>query len=340
MLQNYINHIALLLDASGSMSKLASTVVKVFDNEIKNLARRSQETNQETRVSVYTFSGKNQIECLVYDIDVMRMPSIAGYYSIKDMTALLDATMKAIHDLGQTPQLYGDHAFLIYALTDGMENDSFCKPDGLAKAIHSLPENWTLAVLVPDQRGVFEAKKAGFPADNIEVWDATSVKGLEAVGSRIRETSDHFFDFRSRGIRGTSSLFRPNISATPSQVKRALDVMNPMKYWIFRVPRTRDYEIRDFVEYVTGKSYVRGSTFYQLTERRKPHKVQDYKAIIIRDMTTGNCYTGDNARTLLGLPEVGEVKVKPGDFGNYDVFVQSTSVNRKLLAGTSVLVIK
>jgi len=40
---------------------------------------------------------------------------------------------------------------------------------------------------------------------------------------------------------------------------------------------------------------------------------------------------------LLGLPEVGSVAVNPGDHGNFNIFVQSTSVNRKLVAGTKAL---
>lgn len=46
---NYINHIALVLDASGSMQYLAQDVVKVADNQIAYLAQRSNELDQETR---------------------------------------------------------------------------------------------------------------------------------------------------------------------------------------------------------------------------------------------------------------------------------------------------
>lgn len=54
-LQHYINHIALVVDKSGSMGPLKDAVVKVFDREIENLKKRSIELNQETRISVYLF---------------------------------------------------------------------------------------------------------------------------------------------------------------------------------------------------------------------------------------------------------------------------------------------
>jgi hypothetical protein len=48
-------------------------------------------------------------------------------------------------------------------------------------------------------------------------------------------------------------------------------------------------------------------------------------------------YTGLDARDLLGLPEVGQVKIVPTNTTKYDVFVQSLSVNRKLMPNTQII---
>ena len=53
-------------------------------------------------------------------------------------------------------------------------------------------------------------------------------------------------------------------------------------------------------------------------------------------------FSGKEAREILGLPEYGTVTVAPGSApalrdGGYTAFVQSTSYNRKLLAGTKFL---
>jgi len=37
------------------------------------------------------------------------------------------------------------------------------------------------------------------------------------------------------------------------------------------------------------------------------------------------------------LPDFGEVRIRPGDHGNFDLFVQSTSCNRHLVEGTSLV---
>jgi hypothetical protein len=81
--ENIINHIVLVLDASDSMRDIKNDVVKVADNQIQYLATRSKELDQETRITVYTFEGGNyyspkNIQCLIYDKDVLRVPSIAG----------------------------------------------------------------------------------------------------------------------------------------------------------------------------------------------------------------------------------------------------------------------
>ncbi len=49
--QKLKNHIIFCLDASGSMSTLRSDVVKVFNAQIENLIKKSQEMEQETRDS-------------------------------------------------------------------------------------------------------------------------------------------------------------------------------------------------------------------------------------------------------------------------------------------------
>ena len=59
--------------------------------------------------------------------------------------------------------------------------------------------------------------------------------------------------------------------------------------------------------------------------------------IIVKDHKTGEFYTGQDARDLLGLPHVGSVKIVPGAINKYEVFVQSMSVNRNLMPNTTML---
>lgn len=333
--QNYINHIALVLDASSSMDNLKRELVKVADAQIAYLAQRSKELDQETRISVYTFNSK--VECVIYDKDVLRLPSIAEYYKPYGWTALIDATIKSQEDLAQTAQLYGDHAFLTYVLTDGQENRSHNRPNKLATRLANLPENWTVAVLVPDMTGKFEAKKFGFPVDNIAIWDAKTVRGVVEVGETIRQATDNFMVGRASGVRGTRSLFATGgvDSLNKDTVKAArLRPLARDTYDVLKVDKA--YPIREWVE-EQGFHYLVGKAFYQLT---KAETVQPQKTVAVRNRKSGRFYSGPEARNLLGLSDTTNDRVKPETNPAYDVFIQSTSVNRKLVPGTKLLLLK
>ncbi|MFE9342183.1 vWA domain-containing protein [Streptomyces olivaceus] len=339
--QNYINHVALVLDASSSMSRLSGKVVEVADEQIAYLARRSQELDQETRVTVYVFA--DQVECVIYDKDVLRMPSLKQMYRVGGMTALLAATLKSQRELAQTAQLYGDHSFLTFVLTDGQENASHrCSDapardpralvDAVASMIETQEDNWTLAVLVPDQMGKREAMQYGFPKDNVAIWDATSTQGLQEAGQVIQEATEKFMIGRSKGIRGSRAVFSTGADAVNKDTIKAagLKPVDSTKYQL--VPVTRDAAIRDWVV-EAGHTYRTGGAYYQLS---KSEKVQPKKQISVLEKKTDRIYTGPEARALLGLPDV-EVRIKPDHNDEFTIFVQSTSVNRKLVPNTRLL---
>jgi uncharacterized protein YegL len=332
MINNYINHIVFVIDRSGSMSSLSQEVVKVFDSQIQYLAQRSKELDQETRVSVYLFNG--QVECLVYDKDVLRLPSLRNYYRANGSTALIDGTLKAIDDLKKTPELYGDHSFLVYVLTDGQNTDNGHKAPYLANEIARLKDNWTVAVLVPSQLCAREAKQFGFPSENVQIW-ATDNDGLREVGEVLKKTTGAYMQARTTGVRGTRSLFSLDSGALQTNVvKTALDELSPTDYML--LPVSKDSVIKDFVESWTRQPYRAGSAYYQLT---KTEEIQNHKQICVQNKRNGKIYSGANARTILGLPNY-SVKVGPAHNIDFDIFVQSTSLNRKLIGGTKLVVIK
>ncbi|MGI5478852.1 vWA domain-containing protein [Streptomyces lavendofoliae] len=339
--QNYINHVALVLDASSSMSHLSRKVVEVADQQIAYLARRSEELDQETRVTVYVFA--DTVECVIYDKDVLRMPSLKQLYRAGGMTALLAAALKSQRELAQTAQLYGDHSFLTFVLTDGQENASHRCPDApsrkprelvqaVAEMIATQQDNWTLAVLVPDQMGKREAMQCGFPKDNIAIWDATSTQGLQEAGQVIQEATEKFMVGRTQGIRGSRAVFSTGADAINRDTIEAagLTPVDPAGYQL--IPVTRDAAIREWVV-ECGRTYRTGGAFYQLS---KSEKIQARKRIAVLEKKTDRVYSGPEARALLGLPDV-EVRVKPDHNDDFTIFVQSTSVNRKLVHNTRLL---
>ena len=99
-----------------------------------------------------------------------------------------------------------------------------------------------------------------------------------------------------------------------------------------------DTAIKAFVE-SQGVTFKKGRGFYQLT---KAVDVQQYKEIILRNKKTGDFYNGTEARKVLGLqPQTvsgGETeRLRAKDLEDYEVYIQSTSVNRKLVGDTKFL---
>lgn len=94
------------------------------------------------------------------------------------------------------------------------------------------------------------------------------------------------------------------------------------------------------------KSGAAVKRFYRYTGRRdgkaRREDVQWYKDIVLRDTVTGEFFSGDAVRTLLGLPLVAARQdfVVTGSMipDGFDVFIESTSHTRKLGKGDEVLV--
>lgn len=329
--QPYKNSVCFILDASGSMSNLRDQVVKVFDRQVKYLSSKSKQVNQETRATVYTFS--NTSENIVFDVDVLRTPDIDKLYHPGGSTALIDATIDAIQDLKKIPQIHGDFGFLLYVISDGFNNIHDHRSPELSNLIKGLDDNWTVAFLAPNATAKAEAKRFGFPEGNIQIWDV-SEKGLEDVGDLLEKTADSYMLGRSKGVVGTKNLFTLDTKKlTKSVVKNKLQELTPDRYSL--LPVGKDVDIKSFVE--SWKiPFVQGGNYFMLT---KPEKVQPYKQLVIQDRMTGKMYGGKEARELLSLPDY-EIRVSPTNFSNYNIFCQSSSINRKLIKGTQLLVMK
>lgn len=316
------------------------TVIKVIDQQIAALNDLSREHNQETRVSVYHFGGDSwngpgTIECLIFDMDVARIPSAGGLYKVlRENTALIDAFMKSQQDLETTSTLYGDHAFLTFTLTDGEENSS--KNYGAAdmqRTLRNAPENWSVGFLVPNQAAVRQTEQFGALKDQIAVWDTSSAKGLIDAGAKIQSATATFMTNRAAGVRGTRSVFGTGLDVVNKRsVKTNLEPLKASAFTMVTANVTG--QIRDIVTAATG-TYVRGNSYYLL---KKKETVQPSKNVIIVEKSTGKAFTGEAVRPMLGLPDGEYVDVRPNFNPNYDVYVQSTSVNRKVNSQDKVLV--
>lgn len=346
------NHIVFAIDGSSSMDGHTKSVVKVIEDQIAYLARRSQEMEQETRVSVYVFA--DGVQCLVQDVDVLRLPSIGDLYEPYGNTALIAATMQALDDLEKIPTTYGDHSSLVYVITDGQENASFDKNgyryarSAVSKRLEGLPDNVTVALLAPDILAKQKAVDWGFPRDNVAIWDNTSRTGMDQVETVVTAATENYFAGRARGQRGSRNIFSTGADAVnKATVQAALTPLPGDKYRLIPVvpaegtvkdekgqyPKIR---VDKFIREDCGMKFQLGTVFYQWNKREK---VQPQKQLAVVEKATDKVYTGtgDEIRRMIGLPDM-SVTQKADPNPKYDIFVQSTAPNRNLVAHTKVLV--
>lgn len=141
-------------------------------------------------------------------------------------------------------------------------------------------------------------------------------------GKTKYEPSMPVYDVPIHRSRSSSSRFKP--------IEPGLKPVSDGRFQIMTVDR--DIAIKEFVEENDVK-YTIGRGFYQFM---KPEVIQENKEVILVDPVTKDVFSGTEARKILGIPLGERGKIKPKDLA-YDVFIQSTSTNRKLIGGTKFL---
>lgn len=133
--------------------------------------------------------------------------------------------------------------------------------------------------------------------------------------------------------RGLDATFGALLGRAPSKSfkSKGLNSVDAGRFQVLKVDA--DTSIKDFVT-DNGLAFGPGRGFYEFT---KPEDVNNYKEVVLQEVTTGDMFTGKEARKILGLPENGDAHIVPKKIGPYRAFIQSHSYNRKLKAGTHFL---
>ncbi len=221
-------------------------------------------------------------------------------------------------------------------ITDGAENASKPNSDTAGRSLTKLMERvqktdaWTMTFLVP-RGGRAQLDRFGIPEGNVMEWSQTAA-GVKQYAAANDAGIRNYFAARSSGLRSVKSFYTDLSNITAREVRQLDDLSRKAK--LLHVDR--DNDIRTFIE-SKNLTFIKGAAFYQLVGGKdNADKVQDYKKVLIMEKGKSSVYGGDDARSLLGLPDH-ETKVRPGDHANFEIFIQSTSVNRRLKAGTKVI---
>lgn len=327
-----IDNIIFLIDDSGSMMNIAPNVVDMFNLQLETIANDAKTTGRKTFISLYTFSSVlNKVVIDSAKIDDVKKMAYQSFNPRGYTTALRDSILTLVSQkLNQNS--HGSN--LMFVLTDGMDNASISTTSALREVLNKAigTDRWTLGVLCPPNSKEIIANNLGIDESNIREWETTKV-GIQQAAVATAKAYGVFSAARSLGKSAVKKqLFEADLSKIKaSALKKFDDVSSDFKHWKVNAEST----IKDFVE---GHSvtYSIGKAYYELTKREE---VQDYKNICIKDKKTGKIHSGtaNELRGLLGFPQGETIKLEPGNMATYSIFIQSTSTNRKLVRGTTVL---
>lgn len=331
------NYFGISRDHSGSMSMIAMAAARDYNDNIDTIKEEAATHGIDTIVSVIK-CGVGRPAKNVWDVrnsNVNTLSPVTSYVTDGNSTPLFDSVMMLIDQLSAVPDANEpDVAFMVMVVTDGGDNSSQTSGPELAKRIKALQatDRWTFVFRVPkgDKAALV---RMGLPAGNILEWEQTE-RGVQQATVVTKSAMRSFYTARAAGVTSTDKFYADLSTTTLREVKANLvDISKEVDVYVVDA-KNDGVQIRDFVQ-AQGVTFTKGCAFYELS---KTETVQEYKQIAIRDKVSGAVYSGFAARDLLGLPHYGEVKLAPGQHGQYNIFVQSTSTNRKLVKGTNVLI--
>lgn len=326
-------------DHSGSMSNITKAAMVDYNETIQEIRNQAEVHGIDTVVSVVRcgsgpYDGVER-ESTISSINVLK--PLTHYAATGGGTPLFDSVGELIEQFKSLPDANEPNVqFVIMAITDGGENSSRkWSKYKLASEIAALQQTdkWSFTFRVPRGYRARLARDLGLYEDNVLEWETTA-RGMTQSTTTTREAFTKYYSDAKAGVKSTKKFFTDLKDVSVAEVKANLvDISAQVNLWT--VQESAGAVIRDFCQTKSGRPFLKGAAFYQLTKTED--EVQDYKQIAIRDKTGGQVYSGPAARQMLGLPSSGTVRVAPGDHGQFDIYIQSTSVNRKLPNGTNVL---
>lgn len=327
------NYIGFVNDHSGSMSPLRQAAIKDYNamiSAVKDAANREMLDTVVSTVGIGLRGYKN----------IYRQVVISNPHVLKPVTSWIAHGNTPLYDgIGDIIELFQslpdynspDVSFLVSITTDGEEYGSKkYTASSIKKLICEMQKTgrWTFVFRVPNG-GRYLVDNLGVPAENIQEWETTQ-DGMDKATKVTQQAMDSYFTARSAGAKSSTTFYA---DANKVDTSALTDISKETSLYV--VPDAdMGIEIRPFI-LRHRMEYLKGAAFYQLTKTES--RVSHTKLIAIRERTTGKVFSGKEARQMIGLPTDKNARLHPGDHGNYDLFIQSESVNRKLVAGTGVL---
>ncbi len=323
--------VIIVADLSGSMEGSKERKLREMVTQyIKQLADEEAKGNQVFEVSLLPFSNRTELRGpWPASAATPQVAKLTTGYPFGGGTALRDALGKALEAYdGKTPTL-------ISAFSDGEECSSQFYGEAKLRSLLQVKEatgNLTLTFAGPSSARRW-LSQVGVPEGNFQAWDGSERQMVETQ-AQTSKGLDQYIQSRSAGVTRSARFYADPSALTSSGIKSMTKQVKPTD--IRKVTAKMDGRaIADFY----GSKFKPGNHYYELV---KPEYIQDGKELVILIKSSGEYRLGSRAvRAMLGLPETGKVRVHPGPHNDkYDIFVQTSSMNRKVVESQTFLTVE
>jgi hypothetical protein len=323
--------VTIVADLSGSMAgnkerKLREMVSAL----IKQLANEETKGNQLFEVSLLPFSNTSQLRGpWPASAAGKHVEGLTCSFPFGNGTALRDAIGKALEACDtKTPSL-------ICVFSDGEEGHSIYYGEAKLRALLDSKEasgNLTLTFAGPQSARSW-LTRIGLSEGNFQAWDG-SEREMAQTQAVTSQSMDSYIQDRSKGVTRSARFYADPSALTASGVRGMTKKVTPSD--VRKV--TNKMDGRAVADFYGGK-FKPGCHYYELI---KPEYIQDGKDLVILMKDSSEYRQGSRTvRAMLSLPETGKIRVHPvPPDGKYTIFVQTNSMNRKVVEGQTFLTVE
>jgi len=186
-----LTHLLFILDRSGSMEPIAPAAIDGFNSFL----RRHLEEPGDARLTLVLFDDQYEVPCDSIPLAEV-LPLNERTYEPRGCTALLDATVRAIDELGSKlaafPEDQRPGSVIVAILTDGEENASLQHTwqDVQDRIAHqSKAYQWQFLFLGANQDAIATAAQCGIHANNAATFVADSAGTAASMDTFSRKSA-------------------------------------------------------------------------------------------------------------------------------------------------------
>ncbi len=208
------NHIAIVLDRSGSMGPIRAEAVAMFNEQIKAIKETTK--GMDTKVSFATFSTVADKPLIFNESADKLVPLTEASYTPDGWTAMFDGVGSMIDALNKLPEASDeDCSFLMVIISDGAENYSReYNAVSIAEKIKTLQatKRWTFSYLGANQDLSVVSQTLNIPLGNTYAFASTGI-GTNAASTVNSTSTRSYMGSRAKGMTSSASFY----STPPTQ---------------------------------------------------------------------------------------------------------------------------